>query len=468
MRRFRISLGLVLLALAGLAAWAAREPGEDGLIAWLALWAAAVLLAWKALAAFMGRIKPSRTDPSPQSDMPRTPTAPPRPQDDSPDVLSSTVSPDRERSGTGTPPPAERIGYREVMQEAGNVIKTTTVFTARVVVVLILCLLVPIALIIFFVGMASLLRGDVLQAAPPLLAAGFLGWYCWGPLRGHWNGDDDEEPQTDDAVEQQTNRAETAPPGGAVAVSAPRMSLPEEFLLLSYTRHGNIHDHARSVAGCAAAELGELALRRRIRVAPRHKINLFGLQCYISSGKIHVLDLTPTGLAWADDLLAELGRLATPKDRTTSAPAPSRPIALHKWLRRRDDRAFLLHREAMIERNLLYRPGSPSEDEERHYPDIAVRNLLIDRLQAVTSGKAPMDEHTLFLLDLVGEAGLNDQLGLTLSIRQRLDYARGVGAVAAVPEDMRDTSTLLSGSIFTRTLGRTSPGGDGDPGDGGE
>lgn len=254
------------------------------------------------------------------SDTPVTPTVPPRSQGGSPGILSSTVSPDGEQSDPGTPPPAERIGYREVMQEAGNVLKSTTVFTARVVAVLILCLLIPIALIIFFVGMASLLRGDVLQAVPPLLTAGFLGWYCWGPLRGYWNGDD-EEPQTDEAVEQQYDRAETAPPDGTAAVSAPRMSLPGEFLLLAYTRHGNIHDHARSVAGCAAAELGELALRRRIRVAPRHKINLFGLQCHIPSGKIHVLDLTPTGLAWADDFWQSWAVLRPPK----AAQPPPQP-----------------------------------------------------------------------------------------------------------------------------------------------
>lgn len=53
----------------------------------------------------------------------------------------------------------------------------------------------------------------------------------------------------------------------------------------------------------------------------------------------------------------------------------------------------------------------------------------------------------LFLSDLVDDAGLARELGLRLSWQQRKDHARGVGAVSALAEDLRDTSTVLSGAI---------------------
>lgn len=469
MVKSRTTLGLILLALAGIAVWIAQAVSEDGLVGQLGWWAAAAVLAWKALAAFTGRIKSSEPDSQPtpptRPDVPLTATDSPRPQDSPGTPSSATAAPDQKPLDADTGPPTARTDDLNVVHEVGNAMTGATLFMARVVVVLILCILVPVILIAFVAGMVSLFQGEVLQAIPPLLFAGWLGWYCWGPLRGHWNGEEDDE-------ESQTDGNETERSGGFVAASAPPMTLPEEFLLLCHDRYGNVHAYDRTVAGCAAAELGELALRHRLRVVPNRKIKLFGFESYASSGKIRMLDLTPTGLAWADDLLEELGRLSAPRGRTDSDPdqaeSPRRLIRLHKWLRLRGDQAFFLHRDAMIENSLLFPgAGSAEEDEEFHYPDSGVRNLLIDRLQAVNSEKVPMDERSLLLLDLVGDVGLEDELGLTLTIRQRLDHARGIGRVAAIPEDMRDTSTLLSGTIFARTLGKTAVGGD-DGGDGGE
>ncbi|MGI5121967.1 GOLPH3/VPS74 family protein [Marinactinospora thermotolerans] len=241
----------------------------------------------------------------------------------------------------------------------------------------------------------------------------------------------------------------------------PQLSLPEEFLLLSHHRHGDVHDPHQTAIGCAAAELGELALRRRLRVAPQRKGRLFGFEVYFTTGRtlgrIHLLDLAPTGLAWADGLLAELERLA--------ASSRNGPIRLRTWLRQRGGEALRLHRRVLVERNLLFHhPGFVPGEDGHHYPDVAVRAMLVSRLRAATGERIPLDERTLLLLDLVDEAELNEDLGLSLSTRQRLDRARGVGAVTALPEDVRDTSTVLSMSIPSR---KRSGAGGGDGGDGG-
>ncbi|MEU1729814.1 GPP34 family phosphoprotein [Streptosporangium sp. NPDC020145] len=208
------------------------------------------------------------------------------------------------------------------------------------------------------------------------------------------------------------------------------LSLPGEFLLLAHQKSGRVRDSEQVAYGCAAAELGELALRRRLRVRVR-KSELFGFEVYRLSGMIELLDTGRTGLGWADDLLDAL----------------QSGSEMHKWLRHRRRAALTLHRDALIELGLLrHRPGRFLAGE-RHHPDPSARGSLIARLRAVYDQRAPLDERLLFLSDLVDGAGLAGELGLRLSWQQRKDRARGVGAVLAFPEDLRDTSTVLGGAI---------------------
>lgn len=234
-----------------------------------------------------------------------------------------------------------------------------------------------------------------------------------------------------------------------VCVSAPsRLSLPEEFLVLSHHPHVKVHDIRQTAVGCAVAELGELALLRRLLVVPKKK-RLFGFEVHFTSSRIHLLDLTPTGLSWADGLLAELGSLTVSR---------SKPTRLSTWLRRRGDEALYLHRQALIEHGSLF----PSEDHELHYPNPSVRDVLISWLRAVANEHFFMDERMLFLSDLVEKAELNEDFGAAWSMRRRLDRGRGSGALAVLPEEVRDTSAALSSSIFSRRSGVSAGGGDGD------
>jgi len=86
-----------------------------------------------------------------------------------------------------------------------------------------------------------------------------------------------------------------------------------------------------------------------------------------------------------------------------------------------------------------------------------------------------MDERMLFLSDLVEGAGLSQNLGVSLTIFQRINRTRGVGMAAAVPEYLRTSSTMLSVSIepfdtskyYDRRRGGGVGGGD-SGGEGGE
>ncbi|MFJ9246229.1 GPP34 family phosphoprotein [Streptomyces sp. NPDC101776] len=230
-----------------------------------------------------------------------------------------------------------------------------------------------------------------------------------------------------------------------------RLSLPEEFALLSYGENGRVPSPAQTAAGCAAAELGELALRRRLLIRPR-KTRKLGLEIYQLRGEIELSANTPhTGLTWADDLLVALG--------TRTAGLAPRPLTVTRWLRERGRQALALHTGVLTERGVLrHRPGTVLT-RTRHHPDPALRAALLNGVRAVRSEQVPLDEHMLFLCDLLDGAGLTKDFGLTLTRPQRLERARGVGAVGAFPETLRDTSTVLGFSLPARQ-GRTITIGD--------
>jgi len=230
-----------------------------------------------------------------------------------------------------------------------------------------------------------------------------------------------------------------------------RLSLPEEFALLSYGENGRVPNPAQTAAGCAAAELGELALRRRLLIRPR-KTRKLGLEIYQHRGEIELsANTTGTGLTWADDLLSALWT------RTTTLTP--RPLTVTRWLRERGRQALALHTGALTERGVLrHRPGTLLT-RTRHHPAPTLRTALLNGVRAVRAEQVPLDEHMLFLCDLLDGAGLTKDFGLTLTRPQRLERARGIGAAGALPETLRDTSTVLGFSLPARQ-GRTITMGD--------
>jgi hypothetical protein len=226
------------------------------------------------------------------------------------------------------------------------------------------------------------------------------------------------------------------------------LSLPEEWVLLSLKESGKTRDSGCAAGGCAAAELGELALRRKLLVRSR-KFKLLGFNGYRPyPAEIQLLDTSRTGLPWADELLADLeGSRASWQGR----------LPLTSWLRQRRRQAFTLHRNALAEQGVLrHTPGARFVPfrifkPERHYPDPAVRNALITEMRAAGSGQSQLDERALFLSDLLGSSELYKDLGVTLKMRYMLDRGRAAGTVVAVPEDLRDTSSVLAWSVPKRS-----------------
>ncbi|AVH57352.1 MULTISPECIES: GPP34 family phosphoprotein [Streptomyces] len=219
------------------------------------------------------------------------------------------------------------------------------------------------------------------------------------------------------------------------------LSLPEEFIVLSHLDSGKVHDTTQTAFGCAAAELAELALRRKVLVRP-HKSRKFGVEVYRHKGEIELLDRGRTGLAWADELLADLADMTGLETH-----------AVYRWLRRRHRKALPLHRQTLTERGVLHHRPGKLLGKERYYPDPGVRNALINEVRTAYTSQSPLTGHLLLLCDLLDGAELTKDLGLTLTHRQRLDRARGIGAVEPLPEVLRDTSTVLGFSIPKRDGG---------------
>jgi Golgi phosphoprotein 3 (GPP34) len=232
-------------------------------------------------------------------------------------------------------------------------------------------------------------------------------------------------------------------------VSSSGLTLPEEFLLLCHLPHGKVRKSDVVAAGCAAAEFGDLALRGRLRGTARKKTTIFGMDGYVLPGKIQLLDTRPTGVAWADALLVELERRG----------AVEAPVGATRLVRRRRKDAMALHRESLLSRGVLQSHGR----RWRHYPDEGARNALVGRLQAVCDEQIPVDAHMLLLLELLEAADMWKPLGLGLGVRQRIAWARGIGLVANVPADIRETSAV----IFWDVPNRTGTGGGFELGGGG-
>lgn len=243
------------------------------------------------------------------------------------------------------------------------------------------------------------------------------------------------------------------------------LSLPEELLLLVHGESGMLCEIEQAELCCAAAELGELALLERVEIVSQgRKRRLLGFDVYSMRGTVRVLDSAPAGPHWADTVLAGLWGLSPEGQR----------LELGHWLRHRGEEAPLdTHRHELVGRGLLYYQSlGSSRPREQYFPEPSAHRAVVHRVRSALAEETALDAPTLLLMDLVQEGGLFPRLGLRMTGRQRLRYARGVGAVAAVPEALRDASVLLSSAVrsqlHSQRSGTGGGGGGGDGGDGGD
>ncbi|MFF4219495.1 GPP34 family phosphoprotein [Streptomyces nondiastaticus] len=122
---------------------------------------------------------------------------------------------------------------------------------------------------------------------------------------------------------------------------------------------GRVHNSAHIAFGCAAAELGELALRHKLRVQPRNS-RAPGLDIYPLRGDIQLLDTGRTALVRAGDLLTEPAR---------HSDSGQQAISPHRWLRQHRRAALSRHRRQLVHRDILRHVPGGFFGRERHYPD---------------------------------------------------------------------------------------------------
>jgi hypothetical protein len=224
--------------------------------------------------------------------------------------------------------------------------------------------------------------------------------------------------------------------------SAPRaLTLPEEIALLLHKPNGTIYASRNPGTTTVAAEIGELALRHRVD---------------IQKSKMHLLDASPSGVAWIDELVAALRKKSGPKEK---------PVALSSWLKSRLS-ALKTHRVALVEYGLLHHQRQKFLGlfpDHRYIPDAIVRDSIISEIGQVARVERPIDNRLALLSGLVHSSGLVSVLGFEKPERSMLkSIAKGEGLSGAVDEVIAATSVAMSASIVA-----ASSAGDGGGGGGG-
>ncbi|MFC3980033.1 hypothetical protein [Streptosporangium jomthongense] len=179
-KKERVYIGLSLFGVAGICALAGWLWWLD-LFGKLVLWFGAASFTWKGFQALLGKTG------SPQAQVTAQPAPPTLPD-------SALRAPTNAPSPPGNPSPlsaspdglSERTDHGEVWAAVKSTTSDTVRGMRRFWVVIALLLLVPMTLGLAIGGIVTLFSGDVPTAGLMCAAAGFLVWYCCGPLRRFW------------------------------------------------------------------------------------------------------------------------------------------------------------------------------------------------------------------------------------------------------------------------------------------
>ncbi|GAA2816290.1 GOLPH3/VPS74 family protein [Saccharopolyspora taberi] len=214
-------------------------------------------------------------------------------------------------------------------------------------------------------------------------------------------------------------------------MSETALTLPEQFVLLLYKDNGSYRAMADHTG---AAELGELVLRGRVELVGK---------------KIRLVDSSATGTGWVDEVTAWLKDRSGPKEKPVDAP---------RFIQRRKSRKT--HVATLVERGVLreekktflgFIPG------DKHYPDHATRQALLDELHRVAREEREPDERLALLAALVHATGLSGPLGFDRAERKRLkQISKGENLGKAVEAVIASTVAVLGAAA---AAGAASSGG---------
>lgn len=220
------------------------------------------------------------------------------------------------------------------------------------------------------------------------------------------------------------------------------IALPGEVALLLHKPNGSYYATANPNIAVAAAEIGELALRNRISIERKHLL---------------VLDPSPSGLPWFDELVAELRRKSGPKEK---------PVNLANWLSRRT-RAFKTHQALLAECGLLVRTTNKFLGfipYDRHFVHEPTHGSLLNELAQVARAQRPVDNRLALITAVVHAGGLDRALGFGRDERRMMkSIARGESLGGAVEAAV----AAASAAITVAAAGAAAAGGGGDGGGGG-
>ncbi|MFF5986744.1 GOLPH3/VPS74 family protein [Prauserella flavalba] len=210
----------------------------------------------------------------------------------------------------------------------------------------------------------------------------------------------------------------------------PTLMLPDELVLLLHKEDGAHYPGPSVTVATGAARVGELVLRSRVALEGR---------------KLRVTDQSPTGLAWADALLAEFAKRSGDEGK---------PVDLSWWLSF-ELGTFSDHRDVLVENGLLRKETKKFLGllkNSHFYPDEVAREAALTELTALARGQREPDNRTALLGSIAHASGLDKSLGFTDAERDRLDaLAKGENLGGLVESTVKEAVELIATTMVMVT-----------------
>lgn len=211
-----------------------------------------------------------------------------------------------------------------------------------------------------------------------------------------------------------------------VETSPDELTLPAALVVVFYRETSRGHDAMAATPAAVTAELSELVLRSRVR---------------IEGGALTVVDSTPTGIRWCDELLAEFS------DKTDNG---STAMDLALWTSSPLD-ALDPHREAAIETGVLQSRSTRSFGvlkRTEYTAESTVRDEVLGRVRETAQPGSDPAPRTAALAAILHANGLDEKLGLSADEVARLgEIAQSDRVVASIKDLISEVLIPLIGAV---------------------
>lgn len=213
------------------------------------------------------------------------------------------------------------------------------------------------------------------------------------------------------------------------------LTLPGAFVLLLQKPNGASYRNSMAATVVVAAELGELALQKRVTWQGK---------------QLHLADATPTGIARLDALLTKID------SRTGHG---GKPIGVRSWVALRGMRGkstLRKHRAILAEQQFVTR--EPHKllgmlPNDRYVPDAEARDAVVGRIRSAAQG-GRYDERTELLCCLVHASSGANTLGFDRDERAKLkEIAQGSELAQSVQQTVAVLTVVALAGAAASTAG---------------